>query len=126
MGPMACIDDETLARYAAGGLELDAIALVDEHVDGCHTCRRVLAETVAAEEGVLSFPPGPAAPVRSGGRYRVLRLIGRGGMGVVFEAHDQRLDIPVALKTLRDLDGPLLLRLKNEFRSLADLRHRNL
>jgi hypothetical protein len=121
---MACIDDETLARYAEGSLEHDAIAVVDQHVDGCHTCRRVLAETVAAGEGVVSFEPG--LPVQSTGRYRVLRLIGRGGMGVVFEAVDQRLGVPVALKTLRDLDGPMLLRLKNEFRSLADVRHRNL
>jgi serine/threonine protein kinase len=120
---VACIDDETLARYAEGSLELDAIAVVDQHVDGCHTCRRVLAETVAAGEGMAAFEPGTPAFT---GRYRVLRLIGRGGMGVVFEAADQRLGIPVALKTLRDLDGPMLLRLKNEFRALADLRHRNL
>jgi hypothetical protein len=121
---MACIDDETLARYAEGSLDVDAIALVDEHVDGCHTCRRVLAETVAAGEGVVAFEPGPS--LQSTGRYRVLRLIGRGGMGVVFEAVDQRLGVPVALKTLRDLDGAMLLRLKSEFRSLADLRHPNL
>ena len=120
---MACIDDEILARYAEGSLEVEAIAVVDEHVDGCHTCRRVLAETVAVDEGVAGELAAPAQP---GGRYQVLRLIGRGGMGVVFEAADQRLGIPVALKTLRDLDGPMLLRLKNEFRSLADLRHRNL
>src|SRR4051794_18747584 len=121
---MACIDDEILARYAEGSLDVDAIALVDLHVDLCQTCRRVLAETVAAEEGVLAFEAAPTW--QTTGRYRVLRLIGRGGMGVVLEAVDQRLNVPVALKPLRALDGPMLLRLKNEFRSLADLRHRNL
>src|SRR6185436_1251636 len=121
---MGCIDDEVLARYAEGSLEVEAIAVVDEHVDGCHTCRRVLAETVAVEEGVVGFDP--SLPAQPSGRYQILRLIGRGGMGVVFEAADLRLQIPVALKTLRDLDGPMLLRLKNEFRSLADLRHPNL
>ncbi|MGD8396679.1 MAG: serine/threonine-protein kinase, partial [Candidatus Eiseniibacteriota bacterium] len=39
------------------------------------------------------------------GRYRIERLLGRGGMGVVYEALDQLLSIRIALKTLR-LTGP--------------------
>jgi serine/threonine protein kinase/Tfp pilus assembly protein PilF len=35
------------------------------------------------------------------GRYRVERIIGRGGMGEVYEVHDQLLDESMALKTLR-------------------------
>ena len=34
-------------------------------------------------------------------RYRIIRLIGRGGMGEVYEAHDLLLNEQVALKTLR-------------------------
>jgi len=59
-------------------------------------------------------------------RYRRIRQLGQGGMGIVYEVHDTLLDRRVALKTIRSEDPELLYRLKREFRSLADLRHPNL
>jgi eukaryotic-like serine/threonine-protein kinase len=59
-------------------------------------------------------------------RFEVVRRIGAGGMGVVFQAFDRCRVRDVALKTLRQYDGAALYRLKREFRELADISHPNL
>jgi eukaryotic-like serine/threonine-protein kinase len=61
-----------------------------------------------------------------GEHYAIVRRIGSGGMGVVYEAVDLRTTDRVALKTLRKFDAVALYRFKQEFRTLADVRHRNL
>src|SRR5688572_7061019 len=61
-------------------------------------------------------------------RYRIIRLIGRGGMGEVYEAHDLPLNEQVALKTLRgDLAGDetLLLRFHQEISIARKVTHPN-
>ncbi len=60
------------------------------------------------------------------GRYLVKERIGAGGMGVVYRAVDLDRAEEVALKTLQRLTPANLLRLKREFRSVADLSHENL
>ncbi|MBH5337946.1 serine/threonine protein kinase [Streptomyces pactum] len=65
-----------------------------------------------------------------GGRYRLLRRIGLGGMGVVHEALDTALDRRVAVKILptpQDPDdgGPQLARFRRETQALARIRHPN-
>jgi eukaryotic-like serine/threonine-protein kinase len=59
-------------------------------------------------------------------RFKLCRLLGRGGMGVVYEAADQTTGARVALKILPFLTPELVLRFKSEFRAVADLRHHNL
>ena len=59
-------------------------------------------------------------------RYEVLRRIGEGGMGVVYEAYDRERQQRVALKTIRRANSDTIYRLKREFRALADLSHPNL
>ena len=59
------------------------------------------------------------------GRYRRRQEIGRGGMGVVYRAHDVELQRDVAMKVLRTAAGApdLVRRLQREARVLAALEH---
>jgi predicted pyridoxine 5'-phosphate oxidase superfamily flavin-nucleotide-binding protein len=59
-------------------------------------------------------------------RYQVVRRIGAGGMGVVYEADDLERNQKVALKTISNPDVEKIYQLKREFRALADLSHPNL
>jgi len=59
-------------------------------------------------------------------RFKVIRRLGAGGMGVVYAAQDTHREELVALKTLLYVDAAAIYRLKKEFRALADVSHPNL
>ena len=59
-------------------------------------------------------------------RFTLRRRLGAGGMGVVHEVHDRRMDKIVALKTLTRAEAEHIYRFKREFRTLADVSHPNL
>ena len=62
-------------------------------------------------------------------RYRIEQLLGEGGMGVVYRAHDTMLDKPVAIKTLPPAcfgDLKAAADLKHEVATSQELRHRNI
>jgi tRNA A-37 threonylcarbamoyl transferase component Bud32 len=71
-------------------------------------------------------PPSLLDPGAEVGAYRVERIIGRGGMGVVYLAHDSRLHRAVALKALPPhlfRDDRMRARLRQEARAAAALSH---
>lgn len=85
------------------------------------------------------WPPVPAESVVSssatdterlvGGRYRVVRELGRGGMGIVYLAEDLRLRRRVAIKVLAPdcvSDPGALARFEREAMALAALHHPNI
>src|SRR4051812_41903885 len=77
-----------------------------------------------AVEAVVALPP----PCQVGD-YRVIREIGRGGMGVVYEAEQVSLGRRVALKVLPgqvSRDPVTLARFRREARSAAQLHHTNI
>jgi eukaryotic-like serine/threonine-protein kinase len=69
--------------------------------------------------------PNPE-PFAGTARFALIRELGSGGMGIVFEAEDRVRSSRVALKTLHRMDPTELYRFKKEFRSLQSLVHPNL
>ena len=60
------------------------------------------------------------------GRYRIVRSLGQGGMGTVYEAIDERLDSTVALKETLFADERLRKQFEREARLLARVHHQAL
>jgi serine/threonine protein kinase len=100
-----------------------------------HVLRRVLPALQvlrpSAPKGLAAGTDGRAAAPEVGflGDYRLLREIGRGGMGVVYEAEQISLGRRVALKVLpfaATLDARQLQRFKHEAQAAACLHHTNI
>ncbi|WP_020466653.1 WD40 repeat domain-containing serine/threonine protein kinase, partial [Singulisphaera acidiphila] len=90
---------------------------------------RAALEGLAMIRGLVGEPSGPGNRLESGRRiagYRIVRELGRGGMGTVYEAVHVGLDRPVALKVLgthATPDSTGRRRFLNEARTAAGLHH---
>jgi WD40 repeat protein/tetratricopeptide (TPR) repeat protein len=124
---------EELTNKCLAGEPVDWSALQREHplhaeqLRGLMPAMQAMAELgpFAADETVAVPDPPNAAPGTLGD-FRILREVGRGGMGVVYEAMQLSLGRRVALKVLpfaATLDGRQLQRFQNEARAAAQLHH---
>jgi len=106
----ACGQDQALLSDVLGMLDEDARrSLLDSNV--AEVADRVLRDTAPRFQEV--------------GRYRILGMLGEGGMGVVYLAYRDDLGHRVAIKVLRDawLSAPRRERFASEQRTLAQLNH---
>ncbi len=146
-------DDLRLLRAVAGQAALvrDNLSLHEQVASEQRVRREVLARVVPELEGLLRECPQCGACYDSGvercerdgteltltlpvprildGRYRLERLIGRGGMGAVYEAVDQRLRRVVAVKVMLGAafgNAAAQRRFRREARLAASLHHPNI
>ena len=90
---------------------------------------QVPSRSDAAESGILPADPETGQLTKTLGDYRIIREIGRGGMGVVYEAEQISLGRRVALKVLpfaAVLDQRQLQRFRTESQAAALLHHQNI
>src|SRR5689334_21426907 len=109
-----CLAEHTLSELMEDRLAHEDRARVAEHIDRCPRCRTAVAALAA----------GWRPPERVG-EYRLAAPLGHGATGDVYEAYDEHLERPVAVKFLRaaEPDATHRRRLLVEARAIARLRH---
>jgi predicted Ser/Thr protein kinase len=118
--------DAFLAQECGADAELraDVVSLLAAHdqAEGFLSRRRRSGRSGPAE-AIVDVPA--LAPGTHLGSFRVERIVGAGGMGVVYKARDTRLDRDVAIKVLRDTSGDPRshARFSFEARAIARLSH---
>jgi Tol biopolymer transport system component len=134
------LSDLPLEEILAHALALDPnkrSAYLDEACGEDKSARAELASLLAVAD---RFPPPADSPVpveaatesplpERIGRYPILGILGRGGMGLVYRALDPELEREVALKRLPasiQTNPDQLLRFRREARTLARLNHPNI
>ena len=118
--PLEEIQDRIVERLHAGE-EIDREALLAAHPEHAEALRGFLRVLELVEHG----PPPVAASSRLG-EFQIVRELGRGGMGVVYEAEQLSLKRRVALKVLPPAlghDERLKARFQREAEAAGRLRH---
>ncbi len=115
---MKCLDAHQILALLEGTAAAQQRAVWEVHLDACADCHRLLAEASQlldepAEPGAATKPLGGREPLQADGgwrfatgvhidHFRVMRPLGRGGMGEIYLARDTRLGRRVALKVVAE------------------------
>src|SRR5262245_32061673 len=141
---------DELRAFGQGHLSPEAADACEQHLAECDACCRALAEAPAdsfesqlraarqeaplattADGGAATLAEAPAVPpaLVDHARYRVLGLVGQGGMGAVYRAEHRHMDRLVALKVINPglIRNPASVqRFQQEVRAAARLHHPNI
>src|SRR5262252_7154578 len=119
----ACADDSGLLR------EVEALLRHDGAAGSFMQDNALAVAAQALEPNELSQTAPQLFPGQSVGAYKILALLGRGGMGVVYRARDERLRREVAIKVLPASfahDSDRLRRFEQEAHATSALNHQNI
>jgi len=135
---VAHLDEDSVLAFVDGTLAADARTAAESHLAGCTPCADLVAAAAGANPSRLGGSTTAHLPlVGTGlargaavGRYLILDVVGRGGMGEVYAAYDPQLDRKVALKLLHEQgssrsEQASRARMLREAKTIARLSHRN-
>ncbi len=122
--PLEEIQDAILDKLHAGE-PVDRDAILASHPEHAEALKRFFALTDDIERPLAPVAPDPSRL----GEFRIVKEIGRGGMGIVYEAQQESLNRRVALKVLPAVqaDKPrVVARFQREAEAAGRLRHPNI
>ncbi len=151
--------DQMLSSYGLGKLDDGSAEAINQHLEECRDCRKRVSQMSSDSfldrvrnaqadglaigpsqpdgtknhERLISAPPPPASTLPPGlaghSDYEIKQELGRGGMGVVYLAHNKLMGRDEVLKVIgrRVIERPDVLdRFLREIRAVAKLRHPNI
>jgi tetratricopeptide (TPR) repeat protein len=106
---MTCLDDLDVLDYIEGRMPEARVLAVRQHLDGCVECLNLVAQLAGERPPIDGLTFG--------------RTIASGGMGVLIEAFDEKLERRIAVKLPRTGDASAQRRFAREVKITARLQH---